>query len=347
MKLHKFKAFILSLAFLSISITAFSASALLVVAPGESFAPGSAKTGTPDPQTCGVPFNVNVYAVNDLSWQLNDASGAGLDLSASAAASFSPDPTTINSTRTVSVTINTTTTGAVGLYANNNIAPISGLSPSSVTLTAQYIQSFSFVNIASATAGTPIQLTITAIDNTGAVVSSFNGTASLTAVYPNSADNVSLGTVTFENGVYRGLATLYNAETGNVLIRCVSTTPSRSSDSNNFVVNPGAFARMLIVGPGQTYYPGTNGGNGRMPASTTITTQTAGTPFSVNVYAVDNYWNTVPTAAGTATLDSTDTNDSYDSATKSLSSGMASFSVTLRTVGAGKAQTITASSSEG
>ncbi|PKL92513.1 MAG: hypothetical protein CVV21_01795 [Candidatus Goldiibacteriota bacterium HGW-Goldbacteria-1] len=347
MKLHKFKAFILSLIFLSISISAFAASALLIVAPGESFTPGSAKTGAPLPQTCGVPFNVNVYAVNDVGWQLIDAAGAGLDLSASAAASFSPDPTTINSTRTVSATINTAATGAVGLYVNNSIAPISGLSPASVTVTAQYIQSFSFVNIASATAGTPIQLTITAIDNTGAQVTSFNGTAALTAVYPNSGDNVSLGTVTFTGGKYIGLATLYNAESGNVLIRCVSTTPSRSNDSNNFAVNPGAFARMLVVGPGQTYYPGTNGGNGRVSSSTFTTTQTAGTPFNVNVYAVDNYWNTVPSAAGTATLDSTDTNDSYDSATKSLASGMASFSVTLRTVGAGKAQTITASSSEG
>ena len=53
----------------------------------------------------------------------------------------------------------------------------------------------------------------------------------------------------------------------------------------------------------------------------------------------------MPSAAGTVTLDLTDANDSYDSATKSLSSGI--FSVTLRTVGAGKAQTITASSSEG
>ncbi|HPI03833.1 MAG TPA: hypothetical protein PKZ78_08340, partial [Candidatus Goldiibacteriota bacterium] len=346
MKLHKFKAFILSLAFLSISITAFAAPTLLIVAPGESFAYGSPKTGTPDPQTCGVPFNLNVYAVDDSDWQTIDASGAGLDISSSGAASFSPDPTTINSSRTVSATINTTSTGSVGIYVNNNIAPISGLSPSSVTVTAQYIQSFSFVNIASATAGTPIQLTITAIDNTGAVVSSFNGTASLTAVYPNSADNVSLGTVTFEDGVYRGLATLYNAESGNVLIRCVSTTPARSNDSNNFAVNPGTFARMLIVGPGQTYNPGTNGGNGRVSNSTTITTQTAGVPFGVTVYAVDDYWNTVPSAAGTVTLDSTDANDSYDSATKSLSSGMALFAATLRTVGAGKAQTITASSSE-
>nr|HPN65654.1 hypothetical protein [Candidatus Goldiibacteriota bacterium] len=151
MKLHKFKAFILSLAFLSISITAFAAPTLLIVAPGESFAYGSPKTGTPDPQTCGVPFNLNVYAVDDSDWQTIDASGAGLDISSSGAASFSPDPTTINSSRTVSATINTTSTGSVGIYVNNNIAPISGLSPSSVTVTAQYIQSFSFVNIASAT----------------------------------------------------------------------------------------------------------------------------------------------------------------------------------------------------
>ena len=257
MKLHKFKAFILSLTFLSISITAFATPTLLIVAPGESFVYGSPKTGTPDPQTCGVPFNVNVYVVDDGDWQTGDAAGAGLSITASDAAVFNPNPTTINSIRTVSATINTTLTGAVGIYAENGggLGPISGLSPSSVTVTAQYIQSFSFVNIASATAGTPIQLTITAIDNTGAQVTSFNGTAALTAVYPNSADNVSLGNVTFEDGVYRGLATLYNAETGNVLIRCVSTTPARSNDSNNFCCKSGCFRRMLIVGPGRHIIP--------------------------------------------------------------------------------------------
>src|SRR5881392_1000808 len=66
-------------------------------------------------------------------------------------------------------------------------------------------------------------------------------------------------------------------------------------------VNPGPFAKLQILVPGETAAPGTATGKTGAP-----TAQTAGTGYSVTVNAVDADWNLVSTVADTVGLTSTD-----------------------------------------
>ncbi len=323
---------------------------IIITAPGQTFTAGSGVTGSPNPQTCGVPFVATVYSV-DSAGTNPFSSNASVTMSSngSPATTFQNNPISLNLTEAsvtaskqyVTITVNTTSTGAVGIYGNST-----GLFPGSVTITAQYISSFSFATISSPTAGTPFRVTITAIDNTNAVVNSFNGSAMLYARYPSSAEDVTIGAINFTNGVYNGYVTLYNADTGNVRLQVICDVPSRTNNSNTFQVNAAALNRLVIIAPTQTLLQGTATGNGRVGGSTYGITQTAGSSFNVSVYAVDAYFNIVTGATGTITLDSSDPNDSYDASTKTITGGSAIFDVTLRTVAPGY-QTLTATHSGG
>src|SRR5437667_10542795 len=60
--------------------------------------------------------------------------------------------------------------------------------------------------------------------------------------------------------------------------------------SGNIVVSPAAFAKLLVLAPGETAAPGTTTGKTGTP-----TTQTAGAAFNVTVNAVDANWNLINT----------------------------------------------------
>jgi len=321
---------------------------ILITVPGQTFSSGTGVTGSPNPQTCGVPFVATVYSVDSAgTTPFNSNAAVTMSSNVSPATTFGSNPVNLNLTEAsvvtskqyVTITANTTSTGSVGIYGN-----ATGLFPGSVTITAQYISSFSFAAVSNQTAGTQFGVQITAIDNTNATVTSFNGSAVLYARYPSSSEDVNIGTISFTNGVFNGNVTLYNAETGNVSLQVVSTTPARTNNSNNFQVNAAALNRLVVIAPTQSLLQGTVTGNGRAGGSTYGITQTAGTQFNVSVYAVDAYFNIVTGATGNIPLDSTDGNDSYDSSTKALSGGSAIFDVTLRTVGSGY-QTLTATHS--
>jgi len=85
-------------------------SRLQVLMPGETAAPGTAsgKTGTPDPQTIGVPFNVTVNAV-DSTWHLIPlAANDMITITSSDAGAFLPaDAALVAGTKTFSVTFGT------------------------------------------------------------------------------------------------------------------------------------------------------------------------------------------------------------------------------------------------
>ncbi|MFW6210966.1 MAG: hypothetical protein ACOC4H_02480, partial [bacterium] len=321
----------------------------LIVLPGEEFTAGSPKSGTPDDQTSGVPFVVTVYSVDDTDWTLRNTN-ASVDMSASETASFSSDTISLDLSeggvltckQYVTVTAGTTATGIMEIYADE--ASSLGILPGSASLDVQYINSFEFDTITSVTAGEAIQVTITARDDVNNTVTSFDGTADLSAQY-TSGPVFELGTVDFTNGVYTGEAVLYRADPGDVVLSAESAAPAVSASSSVFSVSPNTFSQTLIIGPGQEYEPGTLTGNGRSGGSSAASTQTAGSAFDVDVYACDDYFNTVNENSD-ITLSSSDSNDSYDSAEKTFSGGTVSFSVTLRTVGTGT-QTLTAASAAG
>src|SRR5262249_56274241 len=77
--------------------------------PGETAAPGTptGKTGTPNPQAAGTPFNVTVNAV-DANWNLVNTIADTVALTSSDSnATLPANAALVSGTRTFSVTLNT------------------------------------------------------------------------------------------------------------------------------------------------------------------------------------------------------------------------------------------------
>ena len=345
---HSINRILLILAcFLAGAGALFGATELTVIAPGETFTVGAGKGGADTTRVSGVPFHVTVYSVDDGTWTFVNTL-AGVQMS-SADASFTPSSFTLdetepgtstpNSMKVVEVTIAEGTANGNVLIGANNV-PNSGIEWGSVTLTTQKINAFDIQAISSPrTAGNPIAYNITAEDIVSATVTGFNGTANLIARYENSGDLVTQQ-IQFINGVATGTITLYDASNGeSVELVCESSTPSVTSSSNSFDVDPGAFTQLYIIGPGITFNPG-NTTSGR--SSAVLSERTAGEAFSTTVYACDAYYNTVPSASGTVDISSSDSAAGFTpSASVALSNGAATFGVTLEAVGGGS-QTISA-----
>ena len=98
-------------------------------------------------------------------------------------------------------------------------------------------------------------------------------------------------------------------------------------------INPGAFARLQLLVPGESAAAGTATGK-----SGSVTAQTAGTAFTVTVNAVDANWNLISTVGDTVGITSSDANATLP-ADAALVSGSQTFSVTLNTSGS---RTVTA-----
>src|SRR5438552_13221548 len=87
------------------------------------------------------------------------------------------------------------------------------------------------------------------------------------------------------------------------------------------------FTKLQLLMPGETAAPGTASGKTGTPNA-----QTAGTPFTVTVNAVDANWYLVNTVTDTVGITSTDTNATMPG-NAALASGTKTFSVTLTTAG--------------
>ena len=89
-------------------------------------------------------------------------------------------------------------------------------------------------------------------------------------------------------------------------------------------MNALAATKLQLLVPGETASPGTTTGKTGTP-----TAQTAGTPFTVTVNAVDTYWNVV-SSTHTIAITSSDANAGLP-ANAALVGGTHTFSVTLNT----------------
>src|SRR5437870_4800193 len=87
------------------------------------------------------------------------------------------------------------------------------------------------------------------------------------------------------------------------------------------------FTKLQLLMPGETAAPGTSSG-----VTGTPNAQTAGTPFTVTVNAVDANWYLVNTVTDTVGITSTDTNATMPG-NAALVAGTKTFSVTLTTAG--------------
>ena len=315
----------------SITVNAGAGSKLQILLPGETAAPGTTtgKTGTPTTQTAGFAFNATVNAV-DANWNVVSTETNSVTLTASNGNTMPAAASLVSGTKTFSVTM--TTVGTPTITATTS--GLTSIVSANVTIVAGALSQFAVTNttggnIATQTAGTAFNIEITAQDAYGNTVTSFNSTVALT-------ENQPYGTISpttsgaFTNGVLASQSVTLTQAVSTI----ITATNGSTGSSNSFTVNPGAFAKLQILVPGETAAPGSSTGYTGSPNS-----EAAGTAFNVTVNAVDANWNVVTSApANSIAITSTDGSATLP-ANANLASGTQTFSVTLKTVGT---QTVTA-----
>lgn len=305
---------------------------LQVLLPGETAAPGtpSGKTGSPRPQTAGIPFFVTVNAC-DATWNpVSSVTHSIRILSSDASASLPAAAQLSSGTGTFLVILNADGNFSIYAHDQSDVTVPDGVS---APVRSFAIQSLDVSNITSAqTAGASFAVTITARNANGELASGFGGAVDLGELTSLGAGRISPTLVTMSSGQWSGSVTVYRADEtassgGNAVVTAaVDGKPSESGTSNGFVVHPAAFRRLQIVMPGESPLPGSVNGITGIPAS-----QTAGRSFTVNVYATDDYWNPVPSGDAVRLASSTDPADTPVNG--ALSAGFRQLSFTLMTIG--------------
>jgi hypothetical protein len=304
---------------------------LQVLLPGETPAPGTGtgKSGAPQSQTVGVPFNVTVRAC-DNSWNLVTTVTNSVTLTSTNGSASLPGAFSLASgTKTVQVTLNAAGTFTVSAKDNSD-ATIPQATSSSVAV--MLLQGFTFSTISQKNqyAGTSMTVTVHAVNPSGQQVG-YSGPVTLDEITSYGLGRVSPATITMSGGTWTGAVTCYRADEtsinrGNVnLYAYLAADPSINGTSDPFTVHPGPFKKLLAIVPGQDPLPGSVTGYTGSPAS-----QSANQSFSVDIYGTDAYFNTVPTS-DVARITSSDAAASPVSG--ALTNGYRRFSFTLKTVG--------------
>ena len=311
-----------------------------VLLPGETAAPGtpSGKSGTPLAQTAGVPFSITVRACDD-QWNLVAGNSDVMQLLCTDGSATLPAPAQLQSgTATFTVTLNAGGTFTISTHdQTDSTIPDGASSPVSVLV----IQGFTFSSISqkNQTAGSPLTVTLTAVDASGRRVTGYSGTVRLKEVTSYGDGICSPSTVTLSAGVWTGPLTPYRADEtsinrGNVnFYAWLDAAPAKNGTSDPFTVHPGPFNRLQVVVPGQSPLPGSPSGLTGSPAS-----QSAGRVFNIIVYATDHWWN--PVSSGDQVQVTSSDPGANTPLIGSLANGAQTFGVSLGTVGT---QTITVS----
>ncbi|WP_205313933.1 T9SS type A sorting domain-containing protein [Pedobacter nanyangensis] len=139
-------------------------------------------------------------------------------------------------------------------------------------------------------AGAPFNVVVNAVDDNWNVVSTVTDEVAITnAVASNNASSVLPSNANLTAGTGTFSVTLRRADTDYQLIASNITEPAiLASTSANFEVALGAFTKLLMVMPGETYAPGTPTGK-----TGTATAPVANVDYTVAVYGVDEYWNSI------------------------------------------------------
>jgi hypothetical protein len=249
-------------------------SRLQVLLPGESPAPGttSGKIGSPNPQTVGTPFTVTVRAC-DSGWAtVTTVTNSVAVTSTDATANIQAEHSMSSGVATFTVTFN-----AAGAFSFTGDDKTDTTIPNatSSTVSAFQLHGFEFgrINQKNQYAGTPMPISVTAVDASGRTVSGFSGPVRLREITSFGEGRISPEVVTFSGGSWSGNVTLYRADEtainrGNVNIYAyLESNPSRNGTSDPFTVHPGTFSRVQIVVPGQSPLPGSVTGLTGTPAS--------------------------------------------------------------------------------
>jgi hypothetical protein len=257
-----------------------------IVVPGELPLPGSVsgKSGMPASQGAGQSFAVSVWST-DAFWN-PVPSGDQVRVSSSDPRATSATAFLANGFARLDVSLGTVGTQTLTVSDLSN-GSIQGMTSPGIAVVPSAAHHFAIGTIASpVTAGTAAPVTIRAVDANGNTVPDFGGDARLSA--NTGAGSITPELVTFTNGVWTGGVTFRGAG-GAVSITCSDfSSPPHTGTSNGFVVQPGPFAGLQILLPGETPRGGTADGKEGTP-----TAQSAGAAFTLTLRAVDAYWNLV------------------------------------------------------
>jgi len=325
---------------------------LLVLLPGETYIAGSpgGKTGTPTDRTAGASFSVTVRAV-DAYWNtvttVTDTVGitsndvlAALPVNAvlvnGIKTNFSIRLNTISdSPATTTITATNITNGTITPYTTAPITVIVGAYTRLVVILPGEEEA---PGIAIGKTGTPnaqvagesFSVKIIAVDAAGNIVPSVNNEISFTAsgdIYAQLPANASL-----VNGELTTMATYRTAGT-NRRITATDATANKTGNST-FNLNVGAFAKLLVILPGETYTAGHPNGKTGTPNNLGV-----GVNFNTIVRAVDAANNTVTSITDTIGITSNDALAVLP-ANAALANGVkTNFSVRLNTISYNPAST--------
>ncbi len=177
------------------------------------------------------------------------------------------------------------------------------------------VEAFGGGAIPSQTAGTPFSIQVTAKDASNNTVTSFTGTVDVTSSGTLSAGGGT--TAAFTAGVL-STHSVTITNTGSFSITATTTGGSETGASNLFTVGHGTLDHFLVEAAG----------GGAIP------TQSAGTPFAIQVMGQDAFNNTATSFAGTVDITSSGTLMSGGGTTISFSGGvLSSHNVAISSVG--------------
>ena len=273
---------------------------LQIVVPGQSPLPGSISgiTGLPASQAAGRSFTVSVYGT-DAYWN-QVSSGDNVRVSSAT----DPADTPVNGAMSAGFGQFAFTLMTVGqqtlTVTDQSNSGITSMTSAGIQVIPNAADHFAFAAIASPqVAGVPVTITVRAADQSGNTVYDYAGDAVLAS---NTGSGTSIPTqITFVAGVWTGPVTFFGAG-ASVRLTCSDfSVPPRTGTSGNVVVNAASYVKLQIILPGETAKSGTGDGKDGTPSN-----QTAGTPFSITVRAVDAYWNVVSGIGDRVAFTSTD-----------------------------------------
>ncbi|MEO5914482.1 MAG: Ig-like domain-containing protein [Luteolibacter sp.] len=203
---------------------------LLVRPPVDHFA----ITSVPATATAGSAFNITVTAQDPANATVTGYAGTVHFTSSDAAVVLPADATLINGTGTFSVTLKTS--GNQTVSATDTVTPSATGTSSNITVNPAAVHHFAVSSPATATAGTPISVGVTAQDQFNNTVTTYSGTAHLT-----STDGVAIlpADSTLVSG-FKSLSVNFSTGGNQTVTATDTVTASITGTSTGIVVAPQA-----------------------------------------------------------------------------------------------------------
>lgn len=273
---------------------------LQLVVPGESPLPGSVsgKVGSPATQSAGRAFTVSVWSTDN--WWNPVVSADNTRLTSNDPSASTPLTGALaNGFRQFSVSLGTVGTQTLTIADLTN-GSIQGMTSPGIQVIPSSVDHFVVSTISSPqTAGSPVAVTIRATDTNGNTIPNYAGDAVLVA--NTGSGSIAPEFISFTAGIWTG-PMVFKGAGGAVSFSVADfSAPPHIGSSNTFAVNPGPFARLQVLLPGETPRGGTADGKEGDP-----TPQQAGTAFTLTVRSVDAFWNLVSGVADSVALGSSD-----------------------------------------